>query len=580
MNDARAVASERGEMVDGGRSRGARRGPRRSAPEGVSAERERCVGPCTNPNATGHEAFRPTTVPPASVPQRLAVVIILCGCSSEPEPAGTGPNGVEDAGQSQTGGSSGHTTHETTAGGSTADSGPMTAGDTAGDTASESGGVGCESRCEGATSVLCTDDGEEIRFDCGVLSLGCVRDSGRCEGPCAPHELSPFEGCNFSAVSTITDSSAPMAIAITALDGPAQVHIDGPTSLELLVEAGNVEFVELARLASLNDPSTSVHASGAAYRVTSTAPIRVVQYTPMASSDSSDASALLDLHAWGLEHRAVSYPDWGYQPGFVSVTAAFDGTTVTLEGVAASALAAGLGLAANGDGTLTLDAGDVVQLVTAPEGDLTGMGITADQPIQVIAGHGCTAVEFSYCDHLEEVMLPLSLSGDRFAVGLTPADDGQPGETLVRVVAFEAGTSVTVVGGSVPDFELAAPGDFAEFALTSAVATIEASAAVVVGEYLLSDRKPSLALARPQPWRPASVLVPVPAGFDHHLQAVCPGGTALRVDGGAEVALASVNDHDLYLRALTPGVHEVSFDVACTVGLASFQAYASTFTRL
>jgi hypothetical protein len=453
-------------------------------------------------------------------------------------------------------------------------SGPTSGGDT------ETGGPSCAAHCEGSESVLCDDDGGEVRFDCGGINLACDEATGQCEGPCAPHDLDPFTGCGFTALTTRHDGGSTAVLSITADAVAAEVTVDALQQTTLNLEPGETAFVEVADNDAVSSEG-SVLAPGAAYQVQSTAPVRVVQFVPISNS-GMDSSTLLAHHAWGQDHHVVSYPDWGYAPGMMAVVARHDGTTVTFEGSSAIGVADGTAVDGNGNGSVTMDRGDVLQLVSATDADLTGLHVSADAPIQVIGGHGCTAVEYSYCDHLEEVMPPHERLGTHYVVALTPNAEGMQGEMILRLVATEAGTTVSISDGTPGEVTLDEAGSFADVVVDSVVATVEASAPVIVGEMMLSPRKPSLAVAWPEDaWRDGDLAFGAPnTPSNDYVQAICPEGTAWSLDGSAVQPFDSAAGYSVYLQQLDPGGHMVSSDQACTTAQVGYRSYASYFNRL
>src|SRR5690606_15160475 len=120
------------------------------------------------------------------------------------------------------------------------------------------------------------------------------------------------------------------------------------------------------------------------------------------------------------EYVVAAWPHWSSYPGFYAVVASQDGTSVTVTGPGGGTnVQAGANISNTGFGNVTLDAGDVLQVVTASGGDVTGSLISADAPVQVLGGHSCTQVPIgtTACDHLEEAMFPVeTLSTDYLVV--------------------------------------------------------------------------------------------------------------------------------------------------------------------
>lgn len=512
----------------------------------------------------------------------LLGVLTACGgadAGSDTDASDTGSQGVEPSASETSDSASTDSPASGSASGPT-DSNDSQGGSESGSVDTEDSGPACESRCEGDESVLCTADGEEVHFDCAEVGLGCDGATGRCEGPCAPHDLDAFTGCGFTAVTARNDAGSTAWLSVTAGATGALVTIDANETSMLDLGPGESALLEVADNDALSGAGSELVA-GAGYPIASTAPIRVVQWVPL-SSESMDSSSLLAHHAWGQEHRVVSYPDWGYEPGFMAVVARHDGTTVTFDGSSAISVEPGTEVDGSGNGSVVLDSGDVLQLVSAAKGDLSGLGVSSDKSIQVLGGHGCTAVEYSYCDHLEEVMPPLERLGTEYVVAVPPDEDGAPGELVLRVVATEANTTVTVTGGTPGQLNLEDAGAFADVALDGTIAVVDSSAPVVVGEMMLSPRKPSLAVA----W-PVGAWVAAELGFaapdlpsEDYVQALCPEGATWSLDGSAAAPIGSSEGYVLYLESLTPGSHVAASDAACTVAQAGYRSYASYFNRL
>ena len=169
-------------------------------------------------------------------------------------------------------------------------------------------------------------------------------------------------------------------------------------------------------------------------------------------SFTNDSSLLLPSTALTENYRISGYPgetatgpDGGTLPDmgtYIAITGITAGTHVTVHvGPGGDILADALGrvsrTGANGVLTLTLDSGDVAELVTdvGDNWDLSGSLITADQPIQVISGSPCEQIPETApaCDHLEQTVFPAETLGKQYFVNLP---SGPAGTSVGHVVRF------------------------------------------------------------------------------------------------------------------------------------------------
>ena len=130
---------------------------------------------------------------------------------------------------------------------------------------------------------------------------------------------------------------------------------------------------------------------------------------------TSDGMLALPTSGIGREYIVASARDitGGFQklPSQYMVIAPYDGTTVTIIN-SAQTPNHGAGEVVN----VQMDSGDVYSAMSAEGtgGDLTGTFISASRPVVVTAGQNCTYLptqQYGYCDHLCEMMLPISSWG-------------------------------------------------------------------------------------------------------------------------------------------------------------------------
>ncbi len=491
------------------------------------------------------------------------------------------------------------------------------------------GCVACEpgvSECQDGDAYTCAEDGGglELAQPCDpVQGLSCDEGRGVCIGACALEALGDSNvGCEFySVASAALQTGQPwifnFALAVlNTSDQEASFTVEQGVQLldQQLIPAGAAVIVELPYDDALSnadydvaEPSTLVPKG--AFHVRSDQPVVVFQYNPLgykigpSFAYSGDGSVLAPTHTWGLEHRVVSRAHWrdgDYDySGSYALTARYDGTLVTLEPSATGGVVlAGGGVAADGTGRVTLDAGDVLQVMTGSAGgepdasDLTGTRVLASKPVQLIGGHKCTNVPYDMaaCDHLEEVIPPLSALGRVHVVAapLIPSGGPVPKDQMVRITAAEDGTSL--------EYEPAQPGAPAEIALAGEYVelgplnddfVITSSAPVVVTQYMLGQTAggnvgdPALLSRAPvEQFRTEYQLHAAPEYDISYVSVVAPVGAEVTLDGALLQPFEAIGDSG-YAVARTPlqmaldGQHYVSSDSPFGVDVYGYGQYAT-----
>jgi len=317
--------------------------------------------------------------------------------------------------------------------------------------------------------------------------------------------------------------------------------------------------------------TASVRVEDGAYHLVSSRPVTVYQFNaleyapqggppgkdwsscPSSSSCysySNDASLLLPSTAFTGNYRITGYPGWSIEsiPPYIAVTATQDNTTVNVKLSAQAAVSAGDGVNSAGAGglvTLTLQAGEVAELVGTGASDFSGSLVQADKPVQVISGMQCVNIpeDQPACDHIEESVFPAETLGRHYVVTVPtgPSNDGSGGH-LVRLYGNVDGTSLTYPGGgpsNVPasidagqvvdlgivteDFEIVGDHEFG-------VASFQLGATIVDPQGQRGDPAHSLVTAVEQ-YRKKYVFL-APADYDvNYLDVVMPMDATVTLDG-------------------------------------------------
>jgi hypothetical protein len=229
---------------------------------------------------------------------------------------------------------------------------------------------------------------------------------------------------------------------------------------------------------------------------------------------------LIPTNALGKQYIIMSWPTIGQNgdgqqlASTFTVVATEPGET-TVEVVPSAVVAMGTDVPALTKGTAhtwTLTQGQVLNIEAfARFGDLTGSTVVADKRVAVFAGHGCANAPISMCkggkcsydpgvfctldsdcpsiaacDHLEEQLPPISAWGKRYLVPKT-FKRGQAGD-VIRVLASEDGTSITVKGASV-SIPVLNRGQFHEFEIQGDI-ELSSTKPFLAGQFLEGQNAP------------------------------------------------------------------------------------------
>ena len=479
--------------------------------------------------------------------------------------------------------------------------------------------------CNGDTSTACLPDGSGFADEyCDpVMGSTCDASTGLCTGPCSDRSLGKsYIGCEYYATVTsqLVNPSFQFAVAISnTTTSVANVTIEGgalATPITATVNPNEVATRYLPWVPALKTCNTQgflecgapqqygALAAKGGYRIRSTQPITVYQFSPLdyssggAFSYSNDASLLLPTNAWAGEYVVASWQAWnagqgGIMPGLLAVTAGEDGTAVTITTRANTT--GGNGAPSFVAGTpqmVMLNRGDVLQLMTQ-NGDLTGSRVSATKPVQVIGGHHCTQVPIGSpaCDHMEESTFPTETLANRYLV--TPPQLGAaPRVQMIRIVATAANTTVMLdpanVGGP---YTLTNPGEFVELALKNQNFEVRADQKILIAQYMVSQDAPGgngsgdpgMALAVPVAQYRTSYQFHAPTNYTaNFVNITAPTGAEVTLDGALVPAASYVSignsGHGVARVALAntgTGTHTATSTMAFGISVYGYGSYTS-----
>lgn len=491
--------------------------------------------------------------------------------------------------------------------------------------------------CQGNQVIACTPGvAPQVQRNC----TGGCRDGACVVNACADEK--GYYGCSFVAVdlnnSMISMIGSPARpnerwglvvsnpndhpVVVTLRDAAGTV-LDGPRPLP----AGDLHLFEPPPART-----EGTHRGPHGVFVEADAPVLAHQFNPIDRETmySNDASLLFPVSLLGTEYIALAWPTEvplvtlpgarNVLNGFVTIAApAPSRVTVQLPpGVSTAAGGSVPAIPAGGTETFDLAAGEVLTL-TPPQTnrmDLTGMVITSTTPVAVFGGAECAYVPMntSYCDHLEQQLLPTNRWGQAYAIAKTRARDREP--DLYRIVASQDGTIVSTTPnqfGSATTIRLDR-GQHHEFVSAGDFA-LEANAPVMVGQYMVSADYPTDPRGRcdrddggagcairpnpacnqggtPQGWGDPAFLIAIPAErwldnyvvltpqdyLEDWLTLVSPADASLSFDGTPITEPSTpVAGTPYVVRRIrsSPGAHRVSGDAPFALQAYGFECHVS-----
>jgi hypothetical protein len=436
-----------------------------------------------------------------------------------------------------------------------------------------------------AAATICVGTGVHacVSDKAGDLAEDCAEacSFGRCTTrACADAEQTDaLHGCRFYAVQVdnvdVDDDANLMLILTSASTEAADVDVDVRSaagawdkSTSLVVPAGGGARLELNRPA--RQPGLT---KGGAYRITSDAPISVVEVVSddaSHGSSSSGGTVLLPMHALGTSYLAMAFPQLASAEvaavagsrdgaGTIVIVGTVDHSTVRVRPTVPIVLAPGA--PPSPDGTFydfTVDEGDVVQLFSALSGgDLSGSELVSDHPIEVLSGNTFTSYG----------RMTTGLNGADLAIEQLPSTEGwskeyvgawlkpqagcdpyfREGGGSWQVIASHDGTSVTLLPAPGTMFDLAgttfrldrgASKRFFTFPDPATTATggstpagdfvVHADQPILLGQWL--DCEPGLSLGIDTRFGAKDTVFVLPPGFDHQVVIVRRAGKAVTFD--------------------------------------------------
>ena len=423
-----------------------------------------------------------------------------------------------------------------------------------------------------ATVVECGSDGQgwSVVQTCNTAQ-GEVCDGGSCVSLCELAEMERSSiGCKFYGVDMEQypgNENLQYAIVVSNVHETltAQVTVEtreGGNWTQASAAPIGPQDLSIFPLPDRQTSATSIR-QGGAYRVTSTIPVIAYQFNPLDNgSCTSDASLLLPASAFDTVYVVTAWGSevtgFGVDSSEIDIVAEVDGTEVTITPSVATAAGAGVpaGMANVSFGPITLNEGDVLQIVNDPSlayaQNLEGTLIEATERVGVFGGHRCAniPVGVTCCDHVEEMVFGLQTWGVDYVGARMPARGGTPEISVWHFLAGDLPTSLTFtasadVTGLPPGGTLSlAPAEAAEFHVTGSAFNpgdfhVTGTEAFLVTQYMagqdvggVSTGDPCMVQAVPVEQYLDNYVVLVPNSWEpDHMTLTREPGTMITVDG-------------------------------------------------
>ncbi|MFH2007042.1 MAG: IgGFc-binding protein [bacterium] len=450
------------------------------------------------------------------------------------------------------------------------------------------GAVEGSEACDGANlnGATCQSLGFTNPTGSLACTAACSFELAGCGSSCTAAEIANTHyGCEFFAVDlpryvgmstnqyviSMLNPSSSQSAAVTIADA------NGVSIATYTVPAGGEQtYIDSTRTRAV--PGAGVHPN--ALHITSTQPIAVSQWNELGTNvASTDNSLLLPVHGLARRYYVMDYDARVDDDAWVAVVGVTNNTTVTLFPTTA----------VTGQTTAVINAHDVMVITAAAIGtSLTGTRVEADQHVAVFGGNLCANVPTgnSYCDHIEEQLLPRQALGTEYLVGKSAPRTGCNLDDQLRVLADADNTMVTF------DPPVAGPwflnaGNWNETAIGEAV-RITANHPIMVGSYLVgtggwgncnSEGDPAFMIHAPVAQYTDEFTVAFPSLFtDKYLSILAPAGAQVTVDSVAVSLAATMIGSTTWTvtqHPVTSGYHHIVSQQAISVTAYSYEGGAS-----
>jgi hypothetical protein len=473
--------------------------------------------------------------------------------------------------------------------------------------------------CTGNTSHACNADGQGYSdIDCDPVQGETCGSAGVCEGACSPQSLGQtYLGCEYypTVTGNPVEQTYDFAVVVSNTAGvDAMITIEGgaltgpdtftaPAGKAITHVLPWVPSLKLCMAADAFTCTASAHEGGAmamkgAYHLRSTQPVTVYQFNPLeytkpganGNSYTNDASLLFPTTAWRTDHYVATWNNTAaVHPSMLAVTASQDGTTVMINAKSSTMAVGGApAFTAGTPQSVTLNAGDVLQIGTST-GDMTGSRVQSDKPVQVIGAHYCADIPdgAGYCDHLEEVMLPVDAMGANYIINapaVTTIPMGKVEE--IRIVATEANTNLTYdpPQPGAPT-TIANPGDFVSLMENASSFKVSADHKILVAQFMEGSSVAggtgdlSMALAVPIEQFRTQYLFLAPTTYEtNYVDITAPVGANIVLDGTPVTGWTAIGTSGWQLARVVPltagpggdGEHSISGDMGFGISVYGY----------
>jgi IgGFc binding protein len=518
------------------------------------------------------------------------------------------------------------------------------AGGTGGN-AGGSGGIGGASGNSGSDGTAGKDGGLDAQA--GAAGQGGVGGTGNPTTCAQAASAKSYLGCDFyptvvaNNVWSIFDYAVIVANAGAAT---ASVTVTGNgVQQSVTVPPNGVRTIYLPWVPALKGPDTnecgtvvplaaSVLQPKGAYHLVSSAPVAVYQFNALeyqpsggpsgkdwsscpgsqvCSTDgmaigcfsySNDASLLLPTTALTGDYR-VTGETWTTTSGmttYFAVTATADGTSVQVHLSQTGQVVAGGGVTATPAGgvlNLSLDQGDVAEVVAPAGTDLSGSLVHANKPVQVISGVPCIGIpsDGTSCDHIEESVLPAETLGKHYFVAPPTGPLGDAPGYVVRFYGNVDGTTLSYPSGAPPSAPTTlSAGQVVDLGQITQAFEVTGNHAFAISTFMLggaivdpnaatgaAEGDPSQSQAVPVEQYRSKYVFLAPSDYDlSYADVIAPSSAHVTLDGSPLTgANSSIGSGYLVVRAKlgagVSGAHVLTSDVPVGLQVLGYGQYTS-----